>query len=83
MAADLLVERTADFVKAMTLETGASPMWGAFNCKLGAAMLREAAAMTTQISGEVIPSDKPGLRGDGGCASRPACASASRRGTRR
>lgn len=60
-AADLLIERTPEFVKAMTLETGASPMWGNFNCKLAAGMLREAAAMTTQITGEVIPSDKPGL----------------------
>lgn len=60
-AADLLQERTPEFVKAMTAEIGAAPMWAAFNCKLGAAMLREAAAMTTQITGEVIPSDKPGL----------------------
>jgi acyl-CoA reductase-like NAD-dependent aldehyde dehydrogenase len=60
-AADLLLERTPEFVKAMMAETGASPMWGSFNCKLAAGMLREAAAMTTQISGEVIPSDKPGL----------------------
>jgi acyl-CoA reductase-like NAD-dependent aldehyde dehydrogenase len=59
-AADLLEQRAPEFVKAMTAETGASPMWGHFNCKLGAGMLREAAAMTTQISGEVIPSDKPG-----------------------
>lgn len=36
-------------------------MWAGFNCKLAAGMLREAAAMTTQISGEVIPSDKPGF----------------------
>ena len=60
-AADLLLERTPDVVKAMMAETGASPMWGSFNCRLAAGMLREAAAMTTQISGEVIPSDKPGL----------------------
>ena len=60
-AADLLVERTPDFVKAMTTEVGASAMWAGFNCKLAAGMLREAAAMTTQISGEVIPSDKPGF----------------------
>jgi vanillin dehydrogenase len=60
-AADLLLERAPEFVKAMMAETGASPMWGSFNCKLAAGMLREAAAMTTQISGEVIPSDKPGL----------------------
>lgn len=60
-AADLLLERCAEFVKAMTVETGSSPMWGNFNCKLAAGMLREAAALTTQITGEVIPSDKPGL----------------------
>lgn len=60
-AADLLAERCSEFSRAMTLETGAAPMWGAFNCKLAADMLREAASMTTQITGEVIPSDKPGL----------------------
>ncbi|EXU83144.1 hypothetical protein AX23_08140 [Brucella melitensis 548] len=28
---------------------------------LGANILREAAALTTQITGEIIPSDKPGI----------------------
>lgn len=60
-AAELLLERTPEFVKAMTAETGASPMWATFNCRLGASMLSEAAAMVTQISGEVIPSDRPGF----------------------
>ncbi len=60
-AADLLVERTPEFVKAMAAECGATAMWAGFNCKLASGMLREAAAMTTQIAGEVIPSDKPGL----------------------
>ncbi len=60
-AADLLLERTPEFVKAMAAETGATAMWAGFNCKLGSGMLREAAALTTQIAGEVIPSDKPGL----------------------
>ena len=41
-------------------ETGATGPWAGFNVMLAANMLREAAAMTTQISGEVIPSDKPG-----------------------
>jgi benzaldehyde dehydrogenase (NAD) len=31
-----------------------------FNLGLAAGIIREAAAMTTQIGGEVIPSDKPG-----------------------
>ena len=59
-AADRLLARAPEFTKAMALETGSSPMWAAFNCKLAAAMLQEAAAMTTQISGEIIPSDEPG-----------------------
>ena len=60
-AADRLQERTPEFVKAMAAETGASPMWASFNVRLAAGMLREAAALITQIGGEVIPSDKPGL----------------------
>lgn len=60
-AANLLLERTPDFVQAMAAETGSAPMWAGFNCKLAAGMLREAAALTTQIGGEVIPSDTPGM----------------------
>lgn len=60
-AADAIAARTPDFVKAMAAETGAAPMWAAFNCQLAAGMLREAAALVTQIGGEIIPSDKPGL----------------------
>ncbi|KEH15314.1 NAD-dependent aldehyde dehydrogenase family protein [Medicago truncatula] len=44
----------------MATETGASRLWADFNVKLAADGLREAAAMITQISGEVIPSDVPG-----------------------
>jgi len=58
-AADLLDAAAPQFVEAMTCETGATAAWAGFNVKLAAGMLREAAAMTTQISGEVIPSDKP------------------------
>jgi benzaldehyde dehydrogenase (NAD) len=35
-------------------------MWAGFNVMLAAGMLREAAALTTQAAGEVIPSDVPG-----------------------
>jgi acyl-CoA reductase-like NAD-dependent aldehyde dehydrogenase len=59
-AADLLIARTTDFIQAMALETGSTAAWAGFNCYLGANMLREAASMTTQIVGEVIPSNKPG-----------------------
>ena len=45
----------------MAEELRASEPWARFNVMLGAGMVREAAALTTQITGEVIPSDKPGL----------------------
>lgn len=57
--ADLLQARAAEFIAAAG-ETGAMANWYGFNVKLAANMLREAAAMTTQITGEVIPSDVPG-----------------------
>ncbi|EIJ45496.1 vanillin: NAD dehydrogenase oxidoreductase [Herbaspirillum sp. GW103] len=44
----------------MASETGASHHWAAFNVHLAADGLREAAAMTTQIAGQLIPSDVPG-----------------------
>lgn len=60
-AADLMESRAAEFIAAMTAEIGAAAGWAHFNMHLAAGMLREAGAMTTQISGEVIPSDVPGL----------------------
>lgn len=59
-AADIMEARSADFVQAMITETGATGPWAGFNVMLSAGVLREAAAMTTQIGGEVIPSNKPG-----------------------
>ncbi|MGZ2487793.1 acyl-CoA reductase-like NAD-dependent aldehyde dehydrogenase [Rhizobium pisi] len=59
-AADIMDSKTAEFMRLMTTETGATAPWGGFNTMFAANILREAAAMTTQISGEVIPSDKPG-----------------------
>ena len=44
----------------MAAETGATGMWAGFNVMLAAGMIREAASLTTQIAGEVIPSDVPG-----------------------
>lgn len=41
-------------------ETGATVGWAEFNVHLAAGMFKEAAALTTQITGEVIPSDRPG-----------------------
>jgi len=52
--------RVEQFARLMLEETGATKPWAGFNVMLAAGMLREAAALTTQIHGEVIPSDKPG-----------------------
>jgi benzaldehyde dehydrogenase (NAD) len=59
-AADLLESRAAQFAAILAAETGATLGWGHFNVHLAAGMLREAAALTTQIGGEVVPSDVPG-----------------------
>jgi benzaldehyde dehydrogenase (NAD) len=59
-AADALEARKDAFVAAMMAEIGATAGWAMFNLGLAAGMVREAAAITTQIAGEVIPSDKPG-----------------------
>lgn len=59
-AADLLESRAAQLATILAAETGATGGWGHFNVHLAAGMLREAAAMTTQIGGEVVPSDVPG-----------------------
>ncbi len=59
-AADIMDSKASEFIRLMTAETGATAPWGGFNTMFAAKILREAAAMTTQISGEVIPSDKPG-----------------------
>lgn len=59
-AAHALEEKTPAFMATMAAETGASGMWAGFNVHLAAGMLLEAAALTTQINGEVIPSDVPG-----------------------
>lgn len=59
-AADKLEAKLPQFVQAMAEETGATGMWAGFNVMLAGGMLREAASLTTQVTGEVIPSDIPG-----------------------
>ena len=59
-AAHALEAKAPAFAAAVAAETGGSGMWAGFNVHLAAGMLIEAAAMTTQISGEIIPSDVPG-----------------------
>ncbi|HWK40925.1 MAG TPA: aldehyde dehydrogenase [Croceibacterium sp.] len=59
-AAAALEAKKDDFVAAMMGEIGATAGWAMFNLALAAGMVREAAAITTQIQGEVIPSDHAG-----------------------
>jgi acyl-CoA reductase-like NAD-dependent aldehyde dehydrogenase len=59
-AAAALEALTPQFAETMAAETGAGAPWAGFNVHLAAGMLQEAAAITTQISGEIIPSDVPG-----------------------
>ena len=59
-AADELMAKGPEIIEAMMAETGATKAWAAFNMHLSTGILREAASLTTQITGEIIPSDKPG-----------------------
>ena len=58
-AAELMEQRQADFIDRMVEETGATLGWAGFNVKVAADVLREAAALTTQIQGDIIPSNVP------------------------
>jgi acyl-CoA reductase-like NAD-dependent aldehyde dehydrogenase len=57
-AADIMQSKAAKVGEVVTAETGATLGWGGFNVMLATSMLREAASMTTQITGEVVPSDQ-------------------------
>ncbi|MGN7292802.1 aldehyde dehydrogenase [Rhizobium sp. SAFR-030] len=59
-AADVMETQAQRFSELMIAETGGTAPWAVFNTMLAAGMLREAASMTTQIQGEIIPSNKPG-----------------------
>jgi acyl-CoA reductase-like NAD-dependent aldehyde dehydrogenase len=59
-AAQALLAAGPDITQAMKEEIGATDAWAGFNVKLASDMLVEAASLTTQIKGEVIPSNRPG-----------------------
>jgi acyl-CoA reductase-like NAD-dependent aldehyde dehydrogenase len=59
-AADAMDAAAPRFIEIGAAETGAQPLWIGFNVMLSANMLREAAAMTTQITGDIMPSEVPG-----------------------
>ncbi len=58
-SAEMLIAHQKDFTEYMIAETGATGPWAGFNVAFAAGILREAASMTSQITGEVIPSDVP------------------------
>ncbi|GLU33623.1 aldehyde dehydrogenase [Trinickia caryophylli] len=58
-AAELMEARAGAFIETGVAETGAMANWYGFNVHLAANMLREAAAMTTQIDGSIVPTDVP------------------------
>ena len=59
-AADKLTAKAPELIAAMGEEIGATAGWAGFNVMLASEMLREAAGLTTQITGEIIPSNRPG-----------------------
>ncbi|EPL8002505.1 aldehyde dehydrogenase [Klebsiella aerogenes] len=59
-AAEQMQRREAKFIATMAAETGATAHWAGFNVHLAADILREAAALTTQIEGQIIPSNVAG-----------------------
>jgi acyl-CoA reductase-like NAD-dependent aldehyde dehydrogenase/ABC-type branched-subunit amino acid transport system ATPase component len=59
-AATSLNNRADDIVQAMKDEIDATEAWARFNVMLASNMLIEAASLTTQIKGEIIPSNRPG-----------------------
>ncbi|MBP6116421.1 MAG: aldehyde dehydrogenase [Neisseriaceae bacterium] len=58
-AADLMDAKQAQFLAIGMAETGSTAAWYGFNVMLAANMLREAAGMTTQIDGSIMPSNTP------------------------
>jgi benzaldehyde dehydrogenase (NAD) len=60
-ASNVMLAKKDEFIRAVADETGCSAIWGGFNVQLAANMLREAAGLTTKVSGELIPSDVPGM----------------------
>lgn len=58
-AAVVMESRQTEIARVIAEETGGTFGWGMFNCFLSAGFLREAAAQTYGMIGEIIPSDLP------------------------
>ncbi|MFE1880282.1 aldehyde dehydrogenase family protein [Streptomyces diastatochromogenes] len=60
-AAELMLSRTDDIVRTMAEEVGATAPWAAFNARLGADILLEAAAAVSQPAGQVLATNADGV----------------------
>ena len=60
-AADLLEARAEEVTQVMSSEVSAAEGWSQFNVYLTTQCLRQAASLTSRISGETIPTDRPGV----------------------
>ncbi|KAG9502124.1 hypothetical protein J7337_007840 [Fusarium musae] len=56
-AADIIRERSDEIAAAMVQETGAKKSWASFNIETCVQLIHEAAAMATQIKGELLQSN--------------------------
>ena len=59
--ADCLAAKAEQAGECAMMEMGSTPMWGGFNVHLACSVLREAASLVSQLYGDIIPSDTPGL----------------------
>ena len=59
-AVEIMKTKGPDWAERCRAETGSTKGWGFFNTAFATSILMEAAAITTQVNGEVIPSDHTG-----------------------
>ena len=60
-AEEAMKARAPEIIAAMEAELGSSAPWAGFNIHLAEGLIREAASLTTQITGQTLPSDIPGM----------------------
>lgn len=72
-AVDIMDSKTPDFTALMIKETGSTGPWAGFNVFLAANMIREAASMPMQITGDIIAANKPGSLAMGMRQARGVC----------
>lgn len=60
-AVEIFNQKSDEIVKAAVAELGSSAPWAGFNVMLAGGLLQEAACLTTQITGQTIPCDEPGM----------------------